>query len=92
MRFLTFVKDNYERQTDPDFHAFEQWIFKSAIGRNNTHAGVPQIILFVKLHNPSPQVKKGFAKWCVAYFHEPENMLPNTLKNDLQRLVNMLPY
>ncbi len=87
MRFLTFVKDNYERQTDPDFHAFKQWIFKSVIGRTNTHAGVPQIRFFMSGHDLPPEVRKGFVKWCVAYFHEPNNMLVTPFKNDLPKLI-----
>ncbi len=88
MRFLTFVKSNVDIQADEDLKQFASWIFQSRIGKNNTQAGVPQIVLFMDFHELPLSVRKGFTKWCVAYFHEPENTLPKHLKEDIQTLIN----
>ena len=90
MRFLSFVKDNHERHNDPDFQAFSKWFLASLIAKKNPHAGMPQIFLFIANHQLSSEVRKGFVKWCVAYFHEPKNMLPIQFKNDLPKLIEFV--
>lgn len=88
MRFLTFVKNNVDFQVDKELKLFASWVFRSKIGQRNPQAGVPQIALFMDFYELPLAVKRGFTKWCVAYFNEPENMLPNHLKKDIQTLIN----
>lgn len=66
MRFLTFIKQSPE-PSDPDLAAFKKWYLASKMGKQNPHAGVPQIKVFTHLNNPPEAVIMGFYKWLDAY-------------------------
>lgn len=66
MRFLTFMKQAPELP-DPDMIEFKKWYLVSKMGKNNPHAGVTQIKLFVHLNEPPEAVIIGFYKWAEAY-------------------------
>ncbi len=63
MRFLTYIKQNYKKQTDKDLIAFATWFLKSKMAKNNPHAGITQIILYIDSKKHSPEVLKGFYQW-----------------------------
>lgn len=66
MRFLTFIKQSPE-PSDPELAAFKKWYLASKMGKQNPHAGVAQITVFVDVHQPPEAVIIGFYKWIDAY-------------------------
>jgi hypothetical protein len=66
VRFLTFIKQSPE-PSDLELAAFKKWYLASKMGKNNPHAGIPQITLFVHVLQPPQAVISGFYKWLDAY-------------------------
>ena len=87
-RFLAFVRDNHERQTDSQLIAFTSWI--KPVIEKNLHAGLPQLVLYIQQHNPSEEIKKGFVKWCMIYQQDPSSMLTKNLKENPQGLLEFI--
>ena len=90
MRFLTFVKQNLDSQQNNDLKQFANWIFKSTLGKNNPHAGILQIKAFMSSYDLSHAIHRGFSKWCVFYCHEPKNMVPNYLKEEMRAIMTIM--
>lgn len=63
MRFLTFIKQQDADPADPELVAFKKWFLVSKIARNNPHAGLVQIELFMHLNDAPQAVINGFYKW-----------------------------
>ena len=87
MRFYSFIKNNKDKHTDKEMVEFARWFEKSLIAKNNPHAGIPQIILFLSEKDLPMSTKSGFIKWGIKYFEEPKNMLPNDIKTDIQTAI-----
>ncbi len=84
MRFYSFIKRNKDKHTDKEMSEFVKWFEKSIIIKNNPHAGIPQIVLFLSEKDLPISTKKGFVKWGIEYFKEPKNMLPDYIKTDIR--------
>lgn len=67
MRFLTFIKQQDADPADPELVAFKKWFLVSRIAKNNPHAGLTQIELFMILNGAPQAVIDGFYKWRDAY-------------------------
>lgn len=87
MRFYSFLKNNKDKYTDKEMTEFAQWFEKSVITKNNPHAGVPQIVLFLSGKDLPVSTKIGFVKWGINYFEEPKNMLPSEIKTDIHTAI-----
>ena len=84
MKFITFIQHNESRyKEDKDLQSFS-WYVK--INKSDALlSSNPYILSFFLYNKLNPQQTQGFQKWMMLYYHEPKNMLPKELKNDMEQ-------
>jgi hypothetical protein len=90
MRFLNFTNELASKVflENEEVITFNGWIHTIGYVKKNPHSGIPQLILYIRLHNPSKTVKDGFVKACLEY----QKAYPNSISKEFQNGNDLLSF